>query len=67
MFRYQLIAKELEDSIAAGELRPGDMLPSTSELRAEYKVSYGSVRDAILILKAKGLVEGRQGVGVFVK
>ncbi|MFD0595043.1 hypothetical protein ACFQZ4_23950 [Catellatospora coxensis] len=30
-------------------------------------MSYGSVRGAMLVLKAEGLIEGRQGDGVFVK
>ncbi|OWU99995.1 hypothetical protein B5D80_28600 [Micromonospora wenchangensis] len=47
--------------------RRGDRLPSTTELKAEYDVSYGSIRGAMLVLKTGDLVEGRQGEGVYVK
>lgn len=36
-------------------------LPTTQELIESYGVSYGSIRTALLILKAEGLIEGRQG------
>jgi hypothetical protein len=40
-----------------------DKLPSISQLREEFKGSYGSVRGAMLVLKA-GVGEGRQGDGI---
>ncbi|MBB4959981.1 DNA-binding FadR family transcriptional regulator [Micromonospora polyrhachis] len=52
--------------IESGELAPGAQLPSTAELRAQYGVSITVVRGAINWLKAKGMVEGMSGVGVFV-
>lgn len=65
-YKYEMIADALRRRIASGEFTDG-RLPSTSELRKEFSVSYGSVRTAILILKAEGVVYGRQGEGVFVK
>lgn len=64
-FKYLNIVETLRHRIASGEY-PDGRLPSTSQLREEFKASYGSVRSAILILKATGVVEGRQGQGVFV-
>lgn len=64
-FKYQAIVDTLRDRIAAGEY-PDGKLPSTKALREEFDASYGSVRSAILILKATGMVEGRQGQGVYV-
>lgn len=64
-FKYLHIVDTLRDRIAAGAY-PDGKLPSTSQLREEFDASYGSVRSAILILKATGVVEGRQGQGVFV-
>ncbi|MFY1689900.1 GntR family transcriptional regulator [Plantactinospora sp. WMMB782] len=43
-----------------------DQLPSTAELRAQYGVSITVVRGAVNWLKAKGLVQGHPGLGVFV-
>lgn len=64
-YKYLTIVDTLQERIAAGDF-PDGKLPSTKELREEFDASYGSVRSAILILKTKGMVEGRQGMGVFV-
>lgn len=64
-FKYLNIVETLRSRIAAGDY-PDGKLPSTAELRNEFDASYGSVRSAILILKHTGVVEGRQGQGVFV-
>jgi len=65
--KYEKLANAIRDKIKSGELKPGDKLPSISQLRDEFQVSYGSVRGAMLVLKAEKLVEGRQGDGVFVR
>ncbi|MFY1697748.1 MULTISPECIES: winged helix-turn-helix domain-containing protein [unclassified Solwaraspora] len=67
MPKYERVASAIRDQIHSGELRPGDQLPTTQRLIDHYGVSYGSVRTALLILKAEGLIEGRQGEGVFVR
>jgi DNA-binding GntR family transcriptional regulator len=64
--KYEIIANRLRANIGAG-LYPAGQLPSTRDLCNEFKASYGSVRTAVLILKTEGLVQGRQGIGVFVK
>ncbi len=65
--KTQRIINDVTSQIEAGQLRPGDQLPSAAELRAQYGVSITVVRSAINWLKAVGLVEGVPGVGVFVK
>ena len=64
-FKYLEITESLRERISTGTF-PDGKLPSTRQLREEFDASYGSVRSAILILKAQGVVEGRQGQGVFV-
>lgn len=64
-YKYTDIVSSLQARIAAGDF-PDGKLPSTRQLREEFDASYGSVRSAILILKTMGVVEGRQGQGVFV-
>ncbi|MGX7669912.1 winged helix-turn-helix domain-containing protein [Plantactinospora sp. DSM 117369] len=64
--KTQKIINDLTEQIESGELAPGDQLPSTAELRAQYGVSITVVRGAVNWLKAKGLVEGHPGLGVFV-
>ncbi|MFV2018098.1 winged helix-turn-helix domain-containing protein [Micromonospora sp. LOL_023] len=60
------LAAHIRKQIASGELSPGAKLPSTSQLCAEHKVSAIVVRNAMIALKAEGLVVGVPGVGVFV-
>jgi GntR family transcriptional regulator len=64
---YERIATEIRDRIKSGDLKPGDKLPSISELCAHYGVSTQVIRSAMLTLRAEGLVEGHQGRGVFVR
>ena len=64
--RYERIVADIRSKIHAGELRPGDRLPSTRELREQYGCSQVTVRTAILLLQTEGLLRGDQGVGVFV-
>lgn len=65
--KYERVAAAIRDQIRSGQLKPGAQLPTTQGLIKEHGVSYGSVRTALLILKAEGLIEGRQGEGVFVR
>lgn len=55
------IAAELRTAILDGRHAPGDPLPSASELCAAYGTSRETVRRALEILHADGLIEIRQG------
>jgi len=66
--KYAQIVADIERAIAAGELRPGDRLPSERELAAEHGVSRMTVRQALQTLESRGLLRraiGRSG-GSFV-
>ena len=63
---YQQIKTLITRSLQAGEWRPGEMIPSETELAARYKVSQGTVRKAIDALADENLVMRRQGKGTFV-
>jgi GntR family transcriptional repressor for pyruvate dehydrogenase complex len=56
----------LRARIAEGEFKPGDRLPSEARLTEGFGVSRTVVREAIAALRSDGLVEPRQGAGVFV-
>lgn len=60
------IAAELEHGILSGEYPPGSRLPTTVDLANMYGVGTTTASKAYLILKLRGLVEGEQGIGVFV-
>ncbi len=59
-------SEALRDRIASGAIAPGQRLPSEARLCEEFGVSRTVVREAVAVLRADGLVEARQGAGVFV-
>ncbi|MGH2866190.1 MAG: GntR family transcriptional regulator [Solirubrobacteraceae bacterium] len=61
-----LLADELRRRIHAGELRPGDRLPSEPELARRRAVSRSSVRSAIAMLEEEGFISRRHGSGTYV-
>jgi len=61
------IVEQIKDLIAKGDLRPGDRVPSEREMASLLGVSRPSVREAIMVLEAMGLLESRQGGGTFVR
>ena len=61
--RYQEIAQVLRERIAA--VGTGHVLPSESDLSAEFGVSRVTVRRALETLRDEHLVESRQGFGWF--
>lgn len=63
---YQQIKILLTQSLEGGEWRPGEAIPSETELAARFKVSQGTVRKALDAMAAEGLLVRRQGKGTFV-
>lgn len=58
---FEQILGALEAEISAGALEAGDRLPAERELAARYGVSRTSVREAIRVLEAMGIVSVRRG------
>ncbi|HET7792311.1 MAG TPA: FadR/GntR family transcriptional regulator [Rhizobacter sp.] len=70
----RLVAERLSDQLAArlaaqieaGELAPGDRLPTEQQLASMHGVSRTVVREAVHQLKSRKLLVSRQGSGVYV-
>ena len=60
------VADQLAAQIHAGEFTPGDKLPTEAKLVEQFQVSRTVVREAMSRLKSLGLIESRQGSGVYV-
>ncbi len=60
------VIAQLRDDIETGLLKPGMMLPTEPMLTQQFGVSRTVIREAIAALKAEGLLNPRQGAGVFV-
>jgi GntR family transcriptional repressor for pyruvate dehydrogenase complex len=61
------IVSQIKHLITTGDLKPGDRIPSERELAQMLGVSRPSVREAIMVLDAMGLLAARQGGGTYVR
>ncbi len=63
------LVQEIVDTLVAnikdGSIKPGDKLPSESEIMGRFEVSRTVVREALSKLQAAQLVETRHGIGTF--
>lgn len=62
----QEVVNAISELITNGRLKPGDKLPTESEIMSTQGVSRTVVREAISRLQAANLVETRHGIGTFV-
>jgi len=62
------IIAQIRDAILSGKLKPGDKLASEKELMVQFGVSKATMREALRVLEAIGLLEIRKGTagGAFV-
>lgn len=60
------VVKQITDSIVQGELKPGDKIPTEIELIETLQVGRNSIREAIKMLLALGLLEIRRGDGTYI-
>ncbi|MBX5166271.1 MULTISPECIES: FadR/GntR family transcriptional regulator [unclassified Rhizobium] len=60
------VGESLRQAILSGQYSAGDKLPSEHELTETHSVSRTVVREAVAALRSDGLVEVRQGAGIFV-
>lgn len=56
------VMHEIEKMIARDKLQPGDPLPSESQIAEQLQVSKSSVREAIKMLEALGIVQIKRGL-----
>ena len=63
---HQSVQEALKDYVVRNGFKPGDALPSESELGRQLGVSRTSVREAIRSLATIGILESRRGSGVYV-
>jgi GntR family transcriptional repressor for pyruvate dehydrogenase complex len=53
-----LVSRQIRDAIVSGELLLGSQLPTEQELTEQFDVSRSTVREAVRILQAQGLLSG---------
>lgn len=65
--RYQQVADDLRAKISGGQYPAGDRLPTKPALMRHYGIALGTLDKAIEVLRRAGLVETRQGSGMYVR
>ncbi|MEU4116514.1 GntR family transcriptional regulator [Kitasatospora sp. NPDC028055] len=63
---FERIADDLKQQIRDNALRPGELLPSQSQLMKEYKASSLTVQKAMTVLRDGGWAVSKPGKGTFV-
>ncbi|GAB3807538.1 FadR/GntR family transcriptional regulator [Humibacter antri] len=63
--RAEQLARSIGDRIVAGEIAPGERLPSEGKLVEEFGASRTVVREALQRLQSRGLVRTRVGSGSY--
>lgn len=64
--KYLRIADLLLERIEKGHWKPGELLPSESELADALPASLGTIQKALNLLESRGIVVREQGKGTFV-
>ncbi len=63
---YAQLREALLREVRDGGLEPGDRLPTEAAIRARYRVSRATVRQALADLESSGVIRRVQGLGTFV-
>ncbi|MCS7280615.1 MAG: FadR family transcriptional regulator [Desulfobacterota bacterium] len=60
---FEVVSDEIKRLILAGELKPGDRLPSESELARKFNVGRQTIREAMRLLELSGYIKVEKGLG----
>ncbi|MBE1583832.1 GntR family transcriptional regulator [Nonomuraea angiospora] len=64
---YLQLVHQVKQALRLGTLRPGDQLPTAREVVESLAINPNTVLKAYRELEREGLVEGRPGMGTFVR
>lgn len=64
---YEGAFEAIRDYVIRQKLKPGDPLPSERQIQQQLGISRAPVREALRVLQSVGMIEARQGKGLFVK
>lgn len=64
---HESAVEAIRQYIIKEQLRPGDMLPSERQMQQQLGIGRATLREALRVLQRMGLVESRQGKGLFVR
>ena len=64
---YRQIVDQVARAVAAGNVQPGDELPSVRAVAERYAINPMTVSKAYSLLESQGLVERRRGLGMVIR
>lgn len=63
---YVQIMDQVRHQIAAGDLKPGDQLPTVRQLAADLRVNFNTIARAYRILDEAGIISTQHGRGTYI-
>jgi GntR family transcriptional regulator len=63
---YLQVVERIKERLAAGELKPGDQLPTVRSLALELRVNFNTIARAYRIMDESGIISTQQGRGTYI-
>lgn len=63
---YIQLMDQIKHLIAAGELKPGDQLPTVRQLAADLRVNFNTIARTYRLLDEEGIISTQHGRGTFI-
>ena len=63
---YLQVVERIKEQLAAGQLKPGDQLPTVRSLALELRVNFNTIARAYRIMDESGIISTQQGRGTYI-
>ena len=63
---YLQVVERIKEQLSAGQLKPGDQLPTVRSLALELRVNFNTIARAYRIMDESGIISTQQGRGTYI-
>jgi GntR family transcriptional regulator len=63
---YLQVVERIKERLAAGQLKPGDQLPTVRSLASDLRVNFNTIARAYRIMDESGIISTQQGRGTYI-
>ena len=63
---YLQVVERIKERLAAGQLKPGDQLPTVRSLALDLRVNFNTIARAYRIMDESGIISTQQGRGTYI-
>ena len=63
---YLQVVERIKEQLAAGQLKPGDQLPTVRSLALDLRVNFNTIARAYRIMDESGIISTQQGRGTYI-